>query len=125
MKNLVRKFAEACVEPLNEAAYKSYWNDPEDFQNCSCLVNITDDIQVEVYAFYKNDTVNFQVTIYHSSDNETPNIDNEIANYLSCKCNLRWKWQEARDDYMHRDIDPGCDPAFPHYGDFERWAYGW
>lgn len=33
--------------------------------------------------------------------------------------------QEADDDNIYDDVDPGCDPAFPHYGDFERWAYGY
>lgn len=51
------------------------------------------------------------------------NIEKNIADNLIDMDDVLYTYQMAHNDYWD-DVDDGCDPAFPHYGDFERWAYG-
>ena len=51
------------------------------------------------------------------------NIEKSIANNLIDMDDVLYTCQMAYKDYWD-GVDDGCDPAFPHYGDFERWAYG-
>ena len=51
------------------------------------------------------------------------NIEKNIADNLIDMDDVLYTYQMAHNDYWD-GVDDGCDPAFPHYGDFERWAYG-
>lgn len=51
------------------------------------------------------------------------NIEKTIADNLMDMDDILYTCQMAYADYWD-GVDDGCDPAFPHYGDFERWAYG-
>lgn len=80
---------------------------------------MNDNIQIEVSVYGCNI---YDVVIY--GDNEYPNIEKAIEDFLSENADLQMSWQAAYDNDEWRGVDSGCDPAFPHHGDFERWAYG-
>lgn len=113
-----------CAEAIESAAYESYYEFTSyGFEYASAVVK-HNGVNIEINA--KNDrcVVSYEILVDHKSDNEVPNVENEIEEYLSVNCDLVKEWQEAYENDEYRDVDPGCDPAFPHYGDFERWAYG-
>lgn len=122
MKQLVKDLAERCKDAIEYAAYESYSENEEyHFCGCSCLIDLKGDEQIDVYCDALN---NFEVTFYKDNENECANITSEIVQYLKDNANPEQHWQEAYDEDIWKDVEPGCDPAFPHYGDFERWAYG-
>lgn len=123
MSTILSKLCEKSKEAIETAARDSY-NDgtnPDIYEGCSALVDLDKEAQIEVYQDKKG---RYEVNIYHKSNNETPLIEAAIEDYLSENADPQGEWQDEYDNDDYRDVDPGCDPAFPHYGDFERWAYG-
>lgn len=121
MNKLLADLSEICKEEIEDAAYESYHNgDNSDcFNGCGCRFFLNDNIQIEISAFGSN---KYEVAIY--GNNEYPNIEKAIEAFLSEKANPQMSWQVAYDNDEWRGVDSGCDPAFPHHGDFEKWAYG-
>lgn len=123
MSTILSTLCEKSKEAIETAARDSY-NDgrnPDRYDGCTALVDLHNDAQIEVYQDKKG---RYEVNIYHKSNNETPLIEAAIEDYLSENADPQGEWQDEYDNDDYRDVDPGCDPAFPHYGDFERWAYG-
>ena len=60
---------------------------------------------------------------YRGLTDEHPNVEKFIRDRLIDMDDILYTCQMAYKDYWD-GVDDGCDPAFPHYGDFERWAYG-
>lgn len=123
MKQLLT-ICDKCKQAIEDAAYESYQNgdNPDRFDGCTALVDLTGDAQIEATVDRKG---NYEVNVYHDSGNETPNFEKFLTDWLTAHADPEGQWQDAYDSDDWRDVDPGCDPAFPHYGDFERWAYGW
>lgn len=120
MKKRIADLAEKCKEEIEDAAYESYYNgdNPNYFMGCTCRFNLNDDIQIEISFLCSS---GYEVAIY--GDNLYPNIEKAIEKFLSKNANPSVCWQSAYDDDEWRNVDAGCDPAFPRYGDFEKWAY--
>lgn len=120
MKKRIADLAEKCKEEIEDAAYESYYNgdNPNYFTGCTCRFNLNDDIQIEISFLCSS---GYEVAIY--GDNLYPNIEKAIEKFLSKNANPSACWQSAYDDDEWRNVDAGCDPAFPRYGDFEKWAY--
>ena len=120
MSKLLADLAEICKEEIEDAAYESYRNgdSPNCFNGCVCHFFLNDNIQIEISAFGSN---KYEVAIY--GNNEYPNIEKAIENFLLKNANPSECWQSAYDNDEWRNVDAGCDPAFPRYGDFEKWAY--
>ena len=104
MKKRIADLAEKCKEEIEEAAYESYYNG---------------NIKIEISTFGSNE---YEVAIY--GDKEYPNIEKSIADFLSENADPSICWQSAYDNDEWRNVNSGCDPAFPRQGDFEKWAYG-
>ncbi|WP_028896717.1 hypothetical protein [Prevotella sp. HUN102] len=120
MKKFIEEFGKQLKEAIEQAAHDSYYeNDKYYFDGCSCLIDLLDDDQIEVGCDKHG---RHEVRIY--KDTELPNLEEAIADYLDANADPEGAWQEEYDGDMWRDVDYGCDPAFPHRGDFERWAYG-
>ena len=114
-----------CAKAIEDAAYESYNEYMSDgFEAAKAEVDVNGiNIEVNATKTHKG-VVCFEVFIDHKSGNEVQNVEMDIEKYLSDNCDLDEEWHEAYENDDWRDVDPGCDPAFPHYGDFERWAYG-
>lgn len=111
-----------CKAVLEQAARDSYNDGNTDcFNGCDCMVDLDNDAQIEISA---DKYCEIEVVILHNDNNELPNFESYIKSYLDGNVNLQDEWQDEYDHDDWRNVDPGCDPAFPHYGDFERWAYG-
>lgn len=122
MKKLVKDLADKCKDAIEQAAHDSYYdNDTDFFDGCSCLLDLKGDDQVEVGCDSQG---RYEVVFYKENENDCANIVSVIEQYLAKNADARQSWQEEFDNDIWRDVDPGCDPAFPHHGDFERWAYG-
>lgn len=121
MKKCIADLAEKCKEEIEDAVYESYYNgdNPNYFTGCTYRFFLNDNIQIEISTFGSN---KYEVTL--CGDNEYPNIEKAIEAFLSEKANPQMSWQAAYDNDEWRGVDSGCDPAFPHHGDFEKWAYG-
>ena len=121
MKKCIADLAEKCKEEIEDAAYESYYNgdNPNYFTGCTCRFSLNDNIQIEISTFGSNE---YEVAIY--GDNEYPNIEKAIKDFLSENADPSICWQSAYDNDEWRNVDSGCDPAFPRQGDFEKWAYG-
>lgn len=121
MKKCIADLSEKCEEEIEDAAYESYHNgdNPNYFEGCTCRFDLNDNIQIEVSVYGCNI---YDVVIY--GDNEYPNIEKAIEDFLSENVDPQMSWQAAYDNDEWRGVDSGCDPAFPHHRDFERWAYG-
>lgn len=123
MNKAVEKLCAKCKEAIESAARESY-NDgtnPDEFGGCCALVGLKGKDQIEVSCDRHGA---HEVAIYKEDMNELPNIEKAITDYLDANTDEQGEWQDEYDNDDWRDVDPGCDPAFPHYGDFERWAYG-
>lgn len=121
MKKAVEKLCVKCKEAIESAARQSYddGTNPCRYGGCSAMVGLDNGAQVEISAM-KDGT--HEVLVYHKNANETPNIEKAIKDYLDANADEQDEWQDEYDNDDWRGVDPGCDPAFPHYGDFERWA---
>ncbi len=120
MKKLVKELCEKCKDAIEQAAYDKYYNGEDLEGTCYALVKLDKGVEIEVD--WVDDT--HEVIIYHATDCDLRNIEAAISAYLNAYADEPNAWQDAYDHDDWRDVDPGCDPAFPHYGDFERWAYG-
>lgn len=119
MKKVIKKLAEVCKEAIEQAARESYADNPCCFDGCSCLMDLQGDDQIEVYC---DSNGKCEVLIYKRV--ECLNVEKALEAYLDANADPEGAWQEEFDGDMWKDVEPGCDPAFPHRGDFERWAYG-
>lgn len=123
MEKTLENLCERCKQAIEDAAYNSYSEgSPESFEGCSAMVDLDNDAQIEITSDRRG---LHEVCVYHHNGNETPRLERYIKEWLDARTDEPGQWQEAYDNDDWRDVDPGCDPAFPHYGDFERWAYGW
>lgn len=122
MKTCIADLAEKCKEEIEDAAYESYYNgdNPNYFTGCTCCFLLNDNIQIEISTF---DCNQYEVTLCR--DNEYPNIEKSIEDFLSANADPSLCWQSAYDNDVWRNVDAGCDPAFPRHGDFEKWAHGY
>lgn len=111
MKKCIADLAEKCKEEIEDAVYESY------YKGCTCRFFLNDNIQVEISTFGSNE---YEVAIY--GDREYPNIEKVIEDFLSANVDPSSCWQSAYDNDEWRNVDSGCDPAFPDHGDFEKWA---
>lgn len=117
----LEKLLTACKNAIENAAYSSYYEvDRYDFKGCSCVMPIDNKDEIIISC---DEQGNHEVEIYKSDGIELPNIEKAITLYLDKHANEYEEWKDACDNDMWRDVDPGCDPAFPRRGDFERWAY--
>lgn len=120
MNKIIEDLAVLCKEAIESEAAASYTNgdNPTRFNGCSCMVNLKGDAQIEVDCGIgcKHD-----ITIWGK---DCPNVEESITKWLDENACEAEKWQDAYDSDPWRGVDVGCDPAFPHHGDFERWAYG-
>ncbi|MDD6541767.1 MAG: hypothetical protein PUF32_05640 [Prevotella sp.] len=123
MDKVIMDLCERCKDALETAARTSYNNgdNPDWFDGCHTIIDLAGEAQIECTVDRKG---NHEVLIYHESNNETPNLEKAIADWLDDNVDEEAEWQDEYDHDDWRDVDPGCDPAFPHYGEFERWAYG-
>lgn len=121
MKKHIADLVEKCKEEIEDAAYESYYNGdtPNYFKGCTCRFFLNDNIQIEISTFGSNE---YEVAIY--GDKEYPNIEKSIEDFLSANADPSICWQSAYDNDEWRNVDSGCDPAFPRQGDFKKWAYG-
>lgn len=111
-----------CKSAVEQAARDSYNDgDTDEFEGCTCLVDLANNAQVELSVDRHCET---EVVILHNNSNELPNLEGYIKRWLDKNTDPQGEWQGEYDTDIWRGVDPGCDPAFPHYGDFERWAYG-
>lgn len=111
-----------CKSAVEQAARDSYNDgDTDEFEGCTCLVDLANNAQVELSVDRRCET---EVVILHNNGNELPNLEGYIKRWLDKNTDPQGEWQGEYDTDIWRGVDPGCDPAFPHYGDFERWAYG-
>lgn len=120
MKQLIKKIAELCKDSIEREAVMLYDYDKQYFDGCSCDVVLEKHkrwIEIEC-----DESCCHKVIIF--GDNECPNIENEIAEYLDKNAQERKLFEDRKSNNHYSDCDPGCDPAFPRLGDFERWAYG-
>lgn len=121
MNKIIEDLAVLCKEAIESEARESYTNgdNPNHFGGCSCMVNLKGDTQIEVVCGFvgKHD-----VTIWGK---DCPCVEKSVAVWLDENACEEEKWQDAYDSDPWRNVDVGCDPAFPHHGDFERWAYGY
>lgn len=115
---------ERCRDGIGLAARESYREGCVDrFEGCYCMVGLKDGAQIEIAADRRGGIA--EVLIYHKDGNELPNLEGYIKDWLEDNAGDLWdEWQDECDNDDWRDVDRGCDPAFPRYGDFERWAYG-
>lgn len=122
MKKRIADLAEKCKEEIEDAAYESYYNgdNPNYFTGCTSRFFLNDNIQIEISTFGSNE---YEVVIY--GDREYPNIEKAIEDFLLSNADPSLCWQSAYDNDVWRNVDSGCDPAFPCHGDFEKWAYGY
>lgn len=120
MKKRIADLAEKCKEEIEDAAYESYYNgdNPNYFTGCTSRFFLNDNIQIEISTFGSNE---YEVVIY--GDREYPNIEKAIEDFLLSNADPSLCWQSAYDNDVWRNVDSGCDPAFPCHGDFEKWAY--
>lgn len=120
MNKFIEELAVLCKEAIDSEAAASYTNgdNPNYFGGCSCMVNLKGDAQIEVVCGFvgKHDVIIW--------GKDCPNVEKSIAVWLDENACEEKKWQDAYDSDPWRGVDVGCDPAFPHYGDFERYAYG-
>lgn len=112
-----------CKAGIEQAARDSYNNGDNInmFDGCYCTIDLDNNSQIEISA---DRHCELEVIIYHDDCNELPNFESYIKSWLDANADPQAEWQDEYDHDDWRDVDPGCDPAFPHYGDFERWAYG-
>lgn len=109
-----------CKDAIEDAARESY-NEGNVDSLCDCSATIdVGPVQIEIVL--KNDG-SHEVTVFHKNNNESPNVEKRIEDYLDAHADEQGAWQDEYDNDIYRDVDSGCDPAFPHCGDFERWAY--
>ena len=123
MKKFIEKIGKQLKEAAENAAYESY-SDSYEFDGCLARVkvgNVTYDVECAADGAHIVMICNHN----HNYGDEYPNIENALAAYLDAHADEQAAWQDAYDNDTYRGVDPGCDPAFPHYGDFERWAYGY
>lgn len=125
MKKLVKKLAESCKEAIENAAYESYSDgtNPYSYDGTDCIVKFSSE-QYDTIEVSSCKEGTHEVFVCHKN-NEYPNIEHAIEAYLNANANELGVWTDAFDNDIWRGVDPGCDPAFPHHGDFERWAYGY
>lgn len=121
MKKILDYLCSKCKEEIEKEAYKSYDEEPYHFEGCYAMVDLKGNSQIEVTC-KKNGT--HEVLIYHDSGNEDSNLEKYITDYLDNNADEQAQWQDAYDNDDWRDVDPGCDPAFPHVGDYERYKFG-
>lgn len=124
MKKAIETLCVKCKEAIESAARESYsdGSNPQEFDGCSATVDLKGRDQIEVSCDRKG---SFEVVACKENMNEVPNVEKAIQDYLSVNADPQAEWQGEYDNDDWQDVDPGCDPAFPHCGDFERWAYGW
>ena len=118
----IESLCEKCRKAIEAAAYDSYFDgNANDFGGCACVVPLKgeDEISISCDAHGCH-----EVEIYKSDGVEVLNVERAIADYLDENANEYEERERACNNDPWRDVAPGCDPAFPHYGDFERWAYG-
>lgn len=120
----LRDLLERCRDGIELAARESYHEgEAGRFEGCYCMVALKDGAQIEIAADRRS--VIAEVLVYHKNGNELPNLEGYIKGWLDDNaCDLPGEWQDECDHDDWRDVDRGCDPAFPRCGDFERWAYG-
>ena len=119
MNKIIEDLAVLCKEAIESEARESYNNgdNRHSFNGCSCLVDVNA-IEVEVDLFQNS----HKVTI---CGHNCPNVENAIKAWLDEKADAVGAWLDEHDNDKDKYVDKGCDPAFPHHGDFERWAYGY
>lgn len=121
MNKIIEDLAVLCKEAIESEARESYTNGDNSncFGGCSCMVNLKGDTQIEVICGVGG---KHGVTIWGK---DCPSVEKSIAAWLDENAREEDKWQDAYNSDQWRNVDEGCDPAFPHNGDFERWAYGY
>ncbi|MDT3388107.1 MAG: hypothetical protein LIR46_10170 [Bacteroidota bacterium] len=123
MKKFIEKIGKQLKDAAENAAYESYAEN-DVFDGCFARVDI-DNVTYEVECDTDGAHTVMVCNNNHNYGVEYPNIEQAIAAYLDDNADELATWQDACDNDIYRGVDPGCDPAFPHRGDFERWAYGY
>lgn len=109
-----------CKDAIEDAARESYNEGNVDgLRDCSATID-TGSAIIEIVL---KDDGSHEVIVYHENDRKSSNVEKCIENYLDTHADEQGAWQDEYDNDIYRDVDPGCDPAFPNCGDFERWAY--
>lgn len=127
LNNIFDELLDSLKVECEKAASESYHDGYDEgdyihFKGCSVSVDWIDDMNIDIEV---DENGCHEVCIWHKSRNETPLVEKFIADWLDENVDEQAEWQYEYDHDDWRDVDPGCDPAFPHYGDFERWAYGY
>ena len=121
MKAILDNLNKRCKEALEEAAYDAYQEErTETFETAKTTVSLKN-ASFELNATKLGNEILFEVEIDHNRDLE--NIVEEIVNYLERNCDPENAWDTAYFEDMDKACDTGCDPAFPHYGDYESYRY--
>lgn len=121
MKKILESLCKKCKEHAEDKAMMSYETGQTSFRGFYCAVEFENKDYIEIYC----DENGFHDVYISIGENEKPNIEKFIAMYLDENAKENEIWQQEYENDDSCDVDPGCDPAFPHYGDFERWAYGY
>ena len=124
MKTKIIELARICKEAIEDEARASYKNGDNEhcFDGCACIITLKNGDQIEVEVDADMFSISHKVTIWgHNCEN----IERAIEEWLDANADEFGAWQDEHDSDPWRDVDEGCDPAFPHHGDFERWAYGY
>lgn len=122
MKTKIIELAKICKEAIESEARESYKNgdNAHRFNGCYCSIK-QDDSCVEICC-HEDGT---HEVLINRKFLEYGNTERAIEEWLDANADEVRAWQDEYDSDPWRDVDEGCDPAFPHYGDFERWAYGY
>lgn len=108
MNKTVNKICEACFNAIRKATYDYYYNyDSDKFEGTFAVVNLpgTSKANIEVDVDEHN---NFEVLIDHKSDNETPRLEEAIADYLyDNNADPVGQWYKAQEDAIG-DMKEAC-----------------
>lgn len=121
MKKILTRLCERCKAVIEDAAYGSYDDNPDGFDGCHAMLDLDNNAQIEITCDRHG---SHEAVAYHENMHPTPLLEKHLEEYLDAHADEQAQWQDAYDSDDWRGVDPGCDPAFPHYGDFELWAYG-
>ena len=123
MRQIIEELAKKCKESIEDAAYYSYsdGSNPYRFDGCWSKVKLDGDDVIEIVCD-KRGCHDVAISKKHL---EYPNVEQVLAEYLDANADECGAWQDSYDNDMWRTVAPGCDPAFPRHGDFERWVFGY
>lgn len=118
---IILRICERCAKAINDAARENFrqGDNPGYYDGCAGDVCFPSGTQIHI-EHKPND--GFHVQVYHWTNQETPNFDKAITDYLDGNADPEAEWQEEHDNADRARLD-GLDSGFGSWQDYYDYMY--